>query len=44
MAEKEPHATTIPLTINRGLTDKLVEKRKAAALELEKSVQLMMSG
>ncbi len=26
----------IPLNISRGLTDKLVEKRKGAALELEK--------
>ena len=36
MAEKEAHPTAIPLNINRGLTDKLVEKRKAAAIELER--------
>ena len=33
MAEQ---VVVIPLNISRGLTDKLVEKRKGAALELEK--------
>lgn len=33
----------IPLTISRGLTDKLVEKRKGAALELEKYYNITKS-
>lgn len=37
MAASEQVAV-LPLNISRGLTDKLVEKRKGAALELEKFV------
>lgn len=37
MATSEQVAV-LPLNISRGLTDKLVEKRKGAALELEKCV------
>ena len=29
-------SVVVPVTITRGLTDKLVEKRKGAALELER--------
>lgn len=36
MADREPLPTAVPLNITRGLTDKLVEKRKGAALELER--------
>ena len=36
MADREPLPTVVPLNITRALTDKLVEKRKGAALELEK--------
>ena len=34
--EKDGYIAVIPINITRGLTDKLVEKRKGAALELEK--------
>lgn len=36
--DKDPVATIVPVNITRGLTDKLVEKRKGAALELERSL------
>jgi hypothetical protein len=35
MADKEA-SVTLSVNITRGLTDKLVERRKAAALDLEK--------
>ena len=35
MTEKET-AAVLPQSITRGLTDKLVERRKGAALELER--------
>ena len=38
MADKDTSAA-LSLNITRGLTDKLVERRKAAALDLEKYVQ-----
>ena len=36
MADKDANQSIIPLNISRGLTDKLVEKRKGVALELER--------
>lgn len=36
MADKEVAQSIVPLNISRGLTDKLVEKRKGVALELER--------
>ena len=36
--EKDGYIAVIPINITRGLTDKLVEKRKGAALELERQV------
>ena len=36
MADKDSAAPVLSVNITRGLTDKLVERRKAAALDLER--------
>ena len=37
-------SSPLPASIVRGLTDKLVERRKGAALELERSVAMEREG
>ncbi len=41
MSDKD--STSLSVSISRGLTDKLVERRKEAALELERSPQVASS-
>ena len=38
MSDRDAQAPVLPVNITRGLMDKLVEKRKSSAIELERSV------